>query len=95
MSKITESARGEECTVRIPGVCNWNKETVVFAHLNGAGVAMKDSDLFGCYSCSNCHSYIDYGYAKTLDRTHRDILHLQAMVRTQRKLMEKGLVVLK
>jgi len=95
MSKITESARGEQCTVRIPDVCNFNPETTVFAHLNGGGMGMKHSDLHGAYSCSSCHSWLDHGYAQTLTgRNIRDLLHLQAMVRTQEKLLEKGLIKL-
>lgn len=35
MSKITQSAKGESCTVRIVGYCNGNNETTVLAHLNG------------------------------------------------------------
>ncbi|MBC7213069.1 MAG: DUF1364 family protein, partial [Pseudomonas sp.] len=25
--KVRESARGQDCTVRIPGICNFNPET--------------------------------------------------------------------
>ena len=39
MSKYTKSARGQACTVRSP-VCNGNPETVVLAHLNGAGTTV-------------------------------------------------------
>jgi len=39
--KYTESARGQECQVRIPGICSHDPETVVFAHLNGGGMGMK------------------------------------------------------
>ena len=59
MSKITESARGEECQVRIPGVCNHNPETTVFAHLGGGGMGAKQPDCEGAYSCSSCHDVVD------------------------------------
>lgn len=32
MSRITESARGEICQVRIPGVCTYGPETVIWSH---------------------------------------------------------------
>ena len=31
-TKLTKAARGRECQVRIPGVCNGNPETTVLAH---------------------------------------------------------------
>lgn len=93
MSKITQSAKGEDCTVRVVGICNSNPETTVFAHLNGAGMGMKHKDLHGAYACSRCHSFLDgeYAYYK-VDRKERDLIHLQAMVRTQIILIRKGLV---
>ncbi len=49
-TKLTKAARGRECQVRIPGVCNGNPETVVLAHYRLAGtcgVGQKPSDLQG------------------------------------------------
>lgn len=57
MSKVTQSARNQPCTLRIPGVCNWNIETTVFAH-TGSGTAKRRTDK-GCYACSDCHDAID------------------------------------
>ena len=63
MSKITASANGQECTVRIPGVCTGNSETVVWAHANGSaagkGIGMKSPDLLGAYACQACHDCYD------------------------------------
>lgn len=92
MSKITKSARGEDCQVRLYGVCNGNPETVVLAHLNGGGGGMKHSDIHGAYACSACHAWLDGGYVKNASREDRDLYHLQAMVRTQLILIEKGLI---
>ena len=54
MSKITESARGQQCQVNIPGVCSGNPETVVWAHANGLqfgkGIGMKSPDALGSYA---------------------------------------------
>jgi hypothetical protein len=52
--KYTESARGQECQVRIPGICSHDPETVVFAHLNGGGMGMKRASIHGAYCCSSC-----------------------------------------
>lgn len=63
MSKITESARGMECQVRIIGVCNRNPETVVWCHCNGLaagkGRGLKAMDELGAYCCSDCHDLYD------------------------------------
>jgi len=58
--KITQSARNQDCTLRLPGICNFNPETTVFAHIGtNRGMGFKCSDVVGVYACSNCHSEID------------------------------------
>lgn len=42
---IKNAARGRECIVRIPGVCNGNSETVVLAHYWLAGECGTGSNL--------------------------------------------------
>jgi len=95
MSKLRQSAKGQECTARIPGVCNFRPETTVLAHINGAGIGRKDNDLFGSFCCSDCHFYLDGGYVKNKvesTREQRDLWHLQAVIRTQRAWLAMGLV---
>lgn len=93
-SKITKSARGEDCQIRVPGICNFNPETTVFCHLNGGGMGTKHSDLHGAYGCSNCHDAID-GRLQT-DHSWHELkkMHLEAMVRTQNILVDKGLITI-
>ena len=95
MSKITDSARGQECQIRLIGVCNHNDETTIFAHYRKGGLGgmgKKPSDLFGAYACSSCHDAVD-GRTKTpfspdeLDADFKD-----AVFRTQNILMAKGLI---
>lgn len=102
MSQITDSARGEQCLVRIPGVCNRDPETVVFAHLNGGGLAMKHPDTEGAYCCSACHDVLDgrvppVGYVgKTELQYTKEELTLwfhEGAVRTRRKLIDKELIL--
>ena len=94
-SKIRQSARGQDCLVRVPGICNGNPETVVLAHINGGGVGMKAHDIHGAYCCSDCHTFLDGGYVKTVTREYRDLLHLEGVVRTQLKLIESGFIVVR
>lgn len=93
--KYTKSAKGETCTVRIPGVCNHNPATVVFAHINGGGMARKRSSIHGAYACSECHAFLDGGYAQFLwSRQMRDAEHLRAMLETQERMIKNGVLVL-
>jgi len=95
-SKIRQSAKGEPCLVRVPGVCNGNRATTVLAHLNGAGVGCKHGDHKAAYACSACHSWLDGGYVQSgYGRTTRDLWHLESVIRTQDRLVEKGLIQVK
>lgn len=95
-SKIRESARGEDCMVRVPGVCNGDPETVVLAHLNGAGIGRKQADHKGAYACSACHAWLDGLFvADDASKEYRDLLHLEGVMRTQDRLIEKGLIDVK
>lgn len=91
---IRSSARGEPCLVCIPGICNGDPQTTVLAHLNGAGIGRKAPDHEAAYACSACHQWLDGGYAQTgYNRDTRDLWHLQGVIRTQRRLIDKGLLV--
>ena len=56
--KWREAARGQDCTMNLPG-CNGNPETTVLAHRNGAGMGTKASDHDAADMCSSCHSSFD------------------------------------
>lgn len=94
-AKLRKSARGQECTVRIPNYCNHNPATVVLAHLNGGGMGTKKSDLFGAFACSGCHDIID-GRVKASDYTMDEIelMHREGVERTQQYWLDTGLLKL-
>lgn len=58
---LRKSARGQPCSLRLPGICNHRDETTVLAHLPGIGkgVGSKVSDLHAAFACSSCHDAID------------------------------------
>lgn len=98
MSKLRKSAKGRECQIRIPGVCNGNPETVVLAHLNGGGMGRKQPDLFGAFACSACHAAVDGrdNYAlSTYGATELRMAHTEAVIRTQQLWLDEGLVEIK
>lgn len=98
MSKITESARGAQCQIRIPGVCNHRPETVVWCHANGSaagkGIGMKSHDLLGAYGCSACHDVVDRR-ARLPIGTYRETVELmfwEGHARSLLLLIKNGLV---
>lgn len=94
MTPIRKSAKGEKCLVRIPGICNGDTDTTVLAHLNGGGTGIKASDHEAAYACSDCHAWLDGGYVQHgHNKDTRDLWHLEAVIRTQRALIYKGLMV--
>lgn len=95
MSKITKSARDEECQFRIPTVCNFAPDTTVFCHLGGAGVGMKSSDIHGGYGCSCCHDVLDGRVPSQYTQEQLQAMFADGMVRTQLILIEKGLIIIK
>lgn len=97
MSAITESARGEECQIRLWNVCNRNPETVVWAHANGSaagkGIGMKSPDLLGAYACSACHDAYDRRTTpKHLTRAEVELAFHQGHQRSLILLAQKGLI---
>ena len=93
---LRKEARGRGCTVRIPGVCNFNSETVVLAHIRLQGVSgmgMKSPDLIGAWACSACHDELDGRTRKSgLSRDELRLAHYDGMVRTICQLDKEGLV---
>jgi hypothetical protein len=95
MGKLRESARGQECMVRQPCVCSYDPSTTVLAHINGGGMGMKQPDLFGAFCCSECHWWLDGGYAQQgFGRAARDLAHLEAVIRTQAWWLKNGYISL-
>lgn len=90
--KIRNSARGQECQVRMPGVCNRNNETVILAHVGkGSGMGQKCDDIHATYACSACHDVIDDRVRIGDPRINR-LYAYDAMIRTQKLLLEQELI---
>jgi hypothetical protein len=95
---IRDSARGEECRIRLVGVCNCNPETTVWCHLPiseaGRGGALKGLDELGCYGCSACHDVVDGRAPRPPGMTRESVLldFLFGMARSFVRLKQKGLV---
>ena len=96
--KIRQSARNEDCDIRIEGVCNFNRETTVWSHYpglaGGRGMGLKSLDFAGCYTCSACHDCVDFRSPTPEGMTRQDVMirwheaHLRSLV----KLHTTGLI---
>ena len=56
-SKDYDSAKGEDCTLRLVGICNFKSETTIAAHIGRRrGMGIKCGDNMVVYACGDCHS---------------------------------------
>lgn len=98
MTPIRRSAKGEACTLMIPGVCTNDTSTTVLCHSNrladGKGMGLKAPDTEACYGCCACHDVLD-GRRPRPSWLSNEALQMafdRARTNTQKKLKEKGLL---
>lgn len=92
---LRKLAQGRECMIRLPGICNHNRETVVLAHVRLAGVSgmsIKSDDVLGAYACSACHDAVDRRSHLDLQRDHVRLAHLEGVIRTIAVLRREGVL---
>jgi hypothetical protein len=92
---LRKLAKGMECQIRIPGVCNGNAETSVLAHLRMAGITgtgQKAPDPLGAWSCSDCHTIVDSNGGKVFDRDYVRLCLFEGIARTQAELIKRGIL---
>jgi hypothetical protein len=98
MTPIRKSARGQECTLQILGVCNGDSSTVVLCHSNsladGKGMGLKASDEKACFGCSACHDVLDGRAPRPVGMTKEDVeaAFNYAVERTHEMLRAMGLI---
>ena len=96
--KIRESARDEECLVRLPGACLCDPAATIWSHYRGgaggkAG-ALKADDLAGAYACTACDAVYDGQRKPPAGMTYAEVVmawfegHIRSIVR----LHEKGVI---
>jgi hypothetical protein len=87
---LRKEARGRDCKVRLPGICNFDPATTVLAHYRMAGISgmgLKSPDLLGAWARSSCHAYVDSHHD---DATLRAFL--EGVMRTIAALNKEGKV---
>ena len=95
---IRNSARGEDCTVRIVGACTFDPEKTIWSHAPlqaaGKGGQIKALDLCGAYCCTACDAVVDGQRPLPAGASRTSVLndwfmgHIRSLVR----LRQKGLV---
>ncbi|CQH06491.1 TPA: DUF1364 domain-containing protein [Yersinia enterocolitica] len=91
---LRDSARGQCCTLQIPGICNGNPETTVLCHLPSSthGMGYKSDDCWAVFGCNCCHDAIDGRVPYEWMAGERDELLLQAIHDTQKIWINEGLI---
>lgn len=95
--KYTKSARQQDCQIRIPNVCSFNRDETILAHLNGAGMGMKHVSIHGSYACANCHDAVDGRISAKFHGYSKDellLMHYEGMKRTQDIMIKEGILKL-
>lgn len=94
MTCLRQNARGRECVVRLPSICNGNPETTVLAHLKRGGWCgtVKPPDICAVWACSACHDAIDGRVRTDLTREQIDAHLLGALCRQLVIYASKGMV---
>ncbi len=96
-NKYRQAAKGQQCTINIAGVCNYQEETVVFCHFpdSSNGMGIKSDDISGADCCSACHDAIDSRVKSEEFDLRKDYYLRRAQTRTIKRRLEQGLLTLK
>ena len=86
---LREAAKGKQCTLRWPGVCNHDPATVVLCHIRmpGDGIGTKPPDTCAFLGCHECHALADGRMPRPAGVT-REMVELEAWRACGRTLRE-------
>lgn len=92
MINLRQLAKGEYCTIRLPG-CPNATETTVLAHFRMpdiCGGALKPPDECGAFADYYCHSRVDGRVKCDIPRDMLRLYHLEGVMRTLYRLGKLG-----
>lgn len=90
---VTKLAKGQLCTVRLQGICNFDPATTVAAHYSLTGVSgrgIKSPSSCVAWACSACHDVIDGRKYTNIPRDQLRLCHLEGVIRTLAALDSMG-----
>lgn len=93
-TRLRQSARNQDCTVRWPGVCNHDPATTVLAHLPAGKMGGKAPDTCAVYACHACHDLMDRrgNDWRDVDRLQLAAALLRALVETHEAMEREGVL---
>lgn len=96
MSAITQSAAGQSCTIRVPGICEFHHAVLCHYRMAGtAGAGEKPPDMQGAYGCTPCHDEVDGRmHRSAFSRADLRLMHAEGVMRTQLLLLRQGLITI-
>lgn len=95
MTNLRKQAAHRTCQVRLEGVCQAREGDCCLAHVRMVGVSgmgVKAPDLLGAWSCSACHDAYDRRSHLGLERDFVEASFLRGVMRTQKILIDEGVV---
>ena len=98
MTPIRRAARGQDCTLQFPAVCNFDPATTVLCHSNyladGKGMGLKAPDLAAAFGCAACHDLLDGRRPRPAHLTAGNVesTFYVAVARTHQVLRRLGLI---
>ena len=95
MTNLRKLAKGRDCMLRLPGICNSNPETTVLAHIRRGfhGMGIKPVDFCAVWACSDCHDVYDGRVqVEGWSRQELDANALRALCQQLAKYVEMGVL---
>ncbi len=91
-NKLSRSARGKQCTARIPGAGNHDPATTVLGHAPFSGkFGSRKHWWWTAYVCSDCHDLLDDRNMR-LTREEKNLIWFAAVHETQEYFIDEGLL---
>lgn len=92
-TKLRNSAKGQDCTFQIPGVCCCDPERTMLCHISdeAKGMGNKAHDYSAAFGCHECHTAIDQ---HRLSKEDELFYSMRGMQRTWDFWVNAGLIVL-
>lgn len=92
---LRKKAKGRDCQIRIPGVCNFNPQTSFLTHYRLAGLCgmgIKPNDLVAAIESSSCHDAVDGRVKTEFTRDELKLMHAEGVFRTLEIWKKEGFV---
>ena len=83
---LRKSAKGQDCTLEIMGVCNYDPQTTELCDVDYSGGRCLPSDVSAIHACSSCRELL-YGYkSPTLEYANKTHWYVaRALIRTHER----------